>query len=103
MHSAQVQTGLMPIRAAMSVHFRPIVGQQNRLIHIMGDHEGGLVGFGDQTRDFLLQGTPGQGVQRREGLVHQQHFRGQRQRAGDADALFHAARKFRWFFPRSMA
>jgi hypothetical protein len=46
-----------------------------------------------ETEQLLLHELSGLGVERREGLVHEQHRRIDRQRAGDPDSLAHAARE----------
>jgi len=42
-------------------------------------------------REVLVEHVAGDGVERREGLVHEQHAGGLGQRAGQGDALAHAA------------
>lgn len=59
----------------------------------MRDHERGLVAAADEAENLVLQRAAGEGVERAEGFVHQQKCRFDREGAGDADALFHAARQ----------
>ena len=72
------------------------VAHQHRLLDVVGDHQDRL----DRDAPFLpeveqvgAQRLGGQHVERRERLVHQQDFRLHDQRAGEADALAHAAGK----------
>ena len=55
------------------------------------DHHHRALRAGDDLQQLVLQVRARQRVERAEGLVHQQHLRLHRQRAGDADALLHAA------------
>ena len=58
----------------------------------MGDHHDRAAAVRcDDREQLVLQARAGQRVERAERLVHQQHLRLHRQRAGDADALLHAA------------
>ena len=61
----------------------------------MGDHEGGLPGRQANPAHLVLQRAACQRVQRRERLVHQHDLWRDRERAGNADALLHAAGQFR--------
>ena len=74
-------------------HEQNTVREQNRLIHIMRDHEAGLLGFADQPCDLILKRAARQRIKRRERLIHQQHFRIDGECAGNANALLHAAGK----------
>ncbi len=76
-------------------HQQDAVGEQDGLVHVVGDHEGGLAGLGDEAAHLLLQRAAGERVERAERLVHQQQFRRDGEGAGDADALLHAARELR--------
>ena len=59
----------------------------------MGDEENGLAGLVLDAQQLALQDLAGLGVQRAEGLVHQQDGRVDGERAGEAHALLHAARE----------
>jgi hypothetical protein len=61
----------------------------------VGDHERGLPGLQTNAAHFILQRAAGQRVERREWLIHQHDFRRDRERAGNADALLHAAGELR--------
>ena len=72
------------------------VAHQHRFLDVVRDHQDRF----DRDAPFLpeveqvgAQGFRGQHVERRERLVHQQDLRLHDQRAGEADALAHAARK----------
>ena len=69
------------------------VGKVDRLLQIVGDHDHGDVLLAPDAGEFLLHGDLGHRVERAERLVEQQDLRLHGQRAGDADALRHAARK----------
>ena len=72
-------------------HHHDAVGQQHRFVDIVRHHHHGGPGARDDGDQLVLQLGPRQRVERAEGLVHQQHLRLHRQRAGDAHALLHAA------------
>ncbi len=61
----------------------------------MGDQEDGGPGLAPQPQQFLAHDQPGLLVERAERLVEQNESRLGDQRAGDADALAHAAGKLR--------
>ena len=72
------------------------IAHQHRFLDVVGDHQDRF----DRNAPFLpeveqvgAQGFRGQHVERRERLVHQQNLRLHDQRAGEADALAHAAGK----------
>src|SRR6185295_131437 len=74
-------------------HDGDTVGEIDRLLDIMGDEQHGQPVALPDTGQQLLHVMACQGVERAEGLVHQQHARPVGERAGDGDALFHAARE----------
>jgi len=67
------------------------VGEQDRLVDVVGDEERRQAVLLDQRRDLLLHLQPRQGVQRRKGLVQKKKFRRPYQRARNGDALRLAA------------
>ncbi len=69
------------------------VGQQDRLVDVMGDHEDGLVGAAPDLQQLVLDGAAGQRVQRAERLVQEQQLGVVGKGAGDGHALAHAARQ----------
>ena len=77
---------------AASHHGDPIAEPQ-RLVHVMGDEDDGLLRLGLDAADFALQRLAGRRVERAEGLVHEHDVRVGRERARDADALLLAARE----------
>ncbi len=83
-------------RAGAVGHQEDLVGEVNRLIDVMRDHERGLAGLKADAADFVLQRAARQCVERGEWLVHQHDLRHDRESARDADALFHAAGQFGW-------
>ena len=76
-------------------HQKDFVGEIDRLVDVVGDHERGLPGGKANAAHLVLQRAAGQRVQRRERLVHQHDFWRDAERAGNADALLHAAGQFR--------
>ena len=82
-------------RARAVGHQHDAVGEIDRLVDVMRDHEHGLSGLDADAADLVLQGAAGERVERRERLVHQHDLRLDRQGARDADALLHAAGQFR--------
>ena len=73
-------------------HHHHAVGEQDRLVNIMGDADGGDLGAAPDLHQHLLQLPPRQAVEHAEGLIQQQQLGRQREGAGDADALAHAVR-----------
>ena len=82
-------------RARTVGHQKNLVGEIDRFIDVMGDHERGLSGLQTNPAHLVLQRAARQRIQRRERLVHQHDLRRDRERARDADALLHAAGQFR--------
>ena len=72
------------------------VGEQHRLLDVVGDDADGLgreIGRSPQLQQLGAQVLGGEHVERGERFVHQQHVRFEHQRAGEADSLAHAARE----------
>ena len=82
-------------RAGAVGHQENLVGEIDRLIDVMGDHERGLPGLQANAAHLVLQRAARQRIERRERLVHQHDLRRDRERARNADALLHAAGQFR--------
>ncbi len=74
-------------------HQDDAVAQAHGLAHIVGDEHDGLAALAPDPLDVLVELVAGQGVERREGLVHQQHLRIGRERTGERHPLLHAARQ----------
>jgi len=74
-------------------HHVDAVGQENRFLDVVGDEQHRDAELLPDIGQDLLHHHAGLGIERAERLVHQQHLRARRQRADDADALLHAARK----------
>jgi len=79
-------------RAIAHEHYA--IGQQNRLVDVMRDHEYGLLRGLDDRQQFVLYGAPGQGIERTEGFIQQEHLRLDRKGACNTHALLHAAGQF---------
>ncbi len=69
------------------------LAQVHRLADIVGDEDDGHAAARPHLQQLAAQHLAGHGVERGEGLVHQQHLRLDGQRPGEADALLHAARQ----------
>ena len=69
------------------------VGEEHRLLHAVGDEQHGLAVALPDLEQLVLQARARVRIERAEGLVHQQDVRAVGQRAGDGDALLHAARQ----------
>ena len=76
---------------AAVLHHHHAVGEQHRLVEIVGDEQDGLFGAGMDLQQLALQRLARLRIERAERLVHQQHLGIDGERAGDADALLHAA------------
>ena len=76
-------------------HHHDPVGEKNGLVHVMGNHHDRVAELLVQGHDRILQMRPCEGIERTERLVEQENLRLHRKRAGNADALFHAAGDFR--------
>ena len=72
-------------------HHHHAIRQQHRLVDVVGDHHHRVAEPRMDLHDAVLQMGAGQRVERAERLVHQQHLGLHGERAGDADALLHAA------------
>ena len=91
--SRQVDRDLVDDAAGPAAHHQNAVGQRHGFEQIVGDEQRGLAGALERLRQFALQHDAGLRVDRGERLVEQQHGRIDRQRAGERDALAHAARQ----------
>ncbi len=82
-------TGSLLAKGAQQQH---PVGEVQRLLDVMGDDQdgGGLGGVDLQQQ--VLHAQPGEGVERAEGLVQQQHLGAAGEGPGERGALGHAAR-----------
>ncbi len=67
--------------------------QKHRFLDVVGDENGGLGRRGPEVEEDALHFLARDRVERAERLVEQQHRRVGGQRAGEADALLHAAGK----------
>ena len=71
------------------------VAEAERLVEVVGDEDDGLLEPALQLHELVLHLAPDQRVERREGLVHEQDLGVGAERAGEADALLHAAGELR--------
>ena len=74
-------------------HQHDAVGQVDRFFHVMRDEGDGRPFQLVDMQDQVVHDFPRLRVERAERFVHQQHLRPAHQRAGDGDALLHAAGK----------
>mmetsp|Transcript_13743 Transcript_13743/g.23394 ORF Transcript_13743/g.23394 Transcript_13743/m.23394 type:complete len:505 (-) Transcript_13743:846-2360(-) len=78
------------------------VGQNDGLVHVIGDQHTGLFVSFPNALDFVGQIGAGQRVQRRQRLIQQQHLGVHRQGAGHIHPLAHAPRQLGGTTPRCM-
>ncbi len=71
------------------------VGQPDGLAHIVGDEEHGEAAVAPEALELGVEQVSGHGVQRTEGLVHEQDVGILGQGPGQSDPLAHAARQLR--------
>src|SRR5712672_2959977 len=72
-------------------HHDDAVGEQHRFVDVVRDHEDRAARGRDDPHQFVLEVRPRQGVERPERLIEQEDLGLDRHRAGDTDALLHAA------------
>ena len=77
------------------VHDDDAVGQGQGLVHVVGDEDDGLPQLLLEPLDQLLEGIARDGVERAEGLVHQDDLGVRGQRPNDAHALLLPAGELR--------
>ena len=77
------------------VHDRDPVGHRHRLLLVVGDHDEGDADVALDPLELELHRLAELEVEGAERLVEQQHLRVHDQRAGERDALLHAARELR--------
>ena len=70
-----------------------LVGELDRLLDAVGDQEHGLAGLQPEALEVGAQLLAGHGVERTQGLVHQDQGRVVDQGAAEGGALLHAARE----------
>jgi hypothetical protein len=70
-------------------HEQDLVGEQDRLVDVVRDHEHRLVRRAHDPHELVLDRAPGERVERAERLVEEQHLRLDRERARDPHALLH--------------
>ena len=76
---------------ASVAHHRDAVTEEHRLIEVVGDEDDGLLQFPLQLDELFLHLATDQRVESGEGFVHEEDVGLGRKRAGQADALLHAA------------
>ena len=82
-------------RPGAGAHDADAVGQDDGLADVVGDEQHRARGALLDGRQLVLQDRPRLCIERGEGLVHEQDRALADQRAGDLDALLHAARELR--------
>ncbi len=68
-----------------------LVAKAQRLIAVVSDKDGGHAKAADDGGEIIDEGGPGGSIERREGLIQQEHLRLQSECAGQADAARLAA------------
>ena len=86
-----VEDGFDPTRPR--AHDGDAIGQIHRLVDLMSDEQDGLARFRPNLEELRLHELARLGVEGGERLVHQQDDRIGCERAGEVDALLHAAGK----------
>ena len=74
-------------------HHQHPIAEEHRLVDAVGDEEHGLSGGSAKSHQLFLQGQPRHGIDRGEGLVHQDHVGIGGPGARHGHALAHAARQ----------
>ena len=74
-------------------HDQHAVGEEDRLVNVMGDEQDRGLELGPEPQQVLLHHRARLRIERTEGLVHQQDGRLVGERPRDADPLLHATRK----------
>ena len=69
------------------------IAEANRFADIVGDEDDGASGLAPDALEFVVQQVASLGVERGEGLVHQENVGFGGESAGDGNALAHAAGK----------
>jgi hypothetical protein len=69
------------------------VGEIDRLVDVVSDEEGGEALPTPERLDLLLEGEPGEGVERAEGLVEEEDAGPGGEGSGEGDPLSHATRE----------
>ena len=67
------------------------VAEAHRLAHVVGDEDHREAGLAPEPLELVVQHVAGHGVERAERLVHEEDVGLLRERAGERDALAHAA------------
>jgi len=75
-------------------HDDDAVRHHHSLVDVVRNKDNRLLRLLPDAQDLALHRAPGQCVERRERFVHQQYLRVDGERAGDFEALAHAAREF---------
>ncbi|MNS94377.1 hypothetical protein D3C72_1285920 [compost metagenome] len=89
----QQRVGVVELHQLAAAEHRHLVGQLDRFVDIVRDHDHGLAELALHLQELVLDALAVDRVDRTEGLVHQQHRRIGRQRADHADALLLPARQ----------
>src|SRR6185437_9747357 len=77
-------------------HYHDSITHVNGFIDIMGNQKHRAAAIFPKPQDFVLHAHTREGIERAERFVEQEDFRVINQRAGERNALGHAARKMMW-------
>ena len=91
--SEHLTRGVVLLQHAAFGQHRDPVPQLGGLLDVVRDEHDGLLELCLQVEELLLEALPGDGVDRAEGLIHEQHRRIPSQGPGHANALTFAARE----------
>jgi len=73
-HLGQPARSVTPGRVCAVVHEQDAVSQQDRFVHVVGDHEDGLLGVANDLNQFVLNRSTRQCIQRTKWLIQQERI-----------------------------
>ena len=80
--AGEAERQLVEDAPGLRLHDDDAVGQRHRLLHVVGDEHDGRARLLPQAEQMLVQARAGEGVERRERLVEEQHLRVRSRRRG---------------------
>src|SRR5580765_3746438 len=89
----QVHSKFLYNAAGPEGHQGNAIAEAHSFAHVVGHEDHSASGFSPDLLEFIVEHVARLGIERREGLVHQQDIRLSRERAGKRYSLAHAARK----------
>ena len=83
----EIDANFLEQPAGPRTHHHDAVRQHHRFIDVVSNEDQCRAGVGPQIEEMILQIGAGEGIERRERLVEQEHFGLRHKSAGDRDAL----------------